>query len=97
MDSQKSHSTSGNANGNIKTAQRHDENGLQYDDFAYQYHTAGGQLLQNRLYDLYDGATHTTGADIVAPAGTFDNNTTGVNQNNNYSYDELGNLIADKR
>ncbi|MEO7080944.1 MAG: hypothetical protein ABIY71_05420, partial [Flavobacteriales bacterium] len=85
------------ANGNIETAQRHDENGQQYDDFAYQYHTAGGQLLQNRLYDLYDGATHTTGADIVAPSGTFDNSTTGVNQNNNYSYDELGNLIADKR
>src|SRR5690606_21611178 len=55
------------------------------------------QLLQNRLYDLYDAATHTTGADIVAPAGTFDNSSTGVNQNNNYSYDELGNLIADKR
>src|SRR5690606_35609650 len=71
------------ANGNILTAERHDETGQQYDDFAYQYHDPGGLLAQNRLYDLYDAATHTTGADIVAPAGTFDNSTTGVNQKNN--------------
>ena len=39
----------------------------------------------------------TTGTDIVAPLGIFDNSTTGVNANNNYGYDALGNLVRDDR
>lgn len=87
------------ANGNILTAERHDETGQQYDDFGYHYQTEGGDLLRNRLYELYDEATATTGGDIAhhPDAGNFDNTSTGVNLNNNYKYDELGNLIADKR
>jgi hypothetical protein len=86
------------ANGNIETVQRYDGAGTgHYDSFAYHYHTSGGRKQQNRLYELIDAATMNTGSDIVTTATGFDNTPNGVNANNNYGYDALGNLVRDDR
>ena len=86
------------ANGNILSAERYDADGTgHYDSFEYHYQMNGTRLQRNRLYELFDDAPTTTGDDIVAPTGTFDNSTSGVNANNNYRYDALGNLIRDER
>jgi hypothetical protein len=86
------------ANGNIESVERYDADGTgHYDSFAYHYHTNGGRKQQNRLYQLIDDATMNTGSDIVTTATGFDNTSNGVNVNNNYSYDALGNLIRDAR
>jgi RHS repeat-associated protein len=86
------------ANGNIETVQRYDGAGTgHYDSFAYHYYTSGGRKQQNRLYELIDAATMNTGSDIVTTATGFDNSPNGVNANNNYGYDALGNLVRDDR
>ncbi len=86
------------ANGNIESVQRYDGAGTgHYDSFAYHYHTSGGRKKQNRLYELIDAATMNTGSDIVTTATGFDNTPNGVNANNNYGYDALGNLVRDDR
>jgi RHS repeat-associated protein len=86
------------ANGNIETVERYDADGTgHYDSFAYHYHTIGGRKQQNRLYELIDDATMSTGSDIVTTATGFDNTSNGVNVNNNYGYDALGNLVRDDR
>jgi RHS repeat-associated protein len=86
------------ANGNIETLERYDADGTgHYDSFAYHYHTNGGRKQQNRLYELIDDAPMSTGSDIVTTATGFDNSSNGVNVNNNYGYDALGNLIRDTR
>ena len=86
------------ANGNIETVERYDADGTgHYDSFAYHYHTNGGRKQQNRLYELIDDATMNTGSDIVTTATGFDNTSNGVNVNNNYGYDALGNLVRDDR
>jgi RHS repeat-associated protein len=86
------------ANGNIESVERYDADGTgHYDSFAYHYHTIGGRKQQNRLYELIDDATMSTGSDIVTIATGFDNTSNGVNVNNNYGYDALGNLVRDDR
>jgi RHS repeat-associated protein len=86
------------ANGNIETVERYDADGTgHYDSFAYHYHTNGGRKQQNRLYELIDDAPMSTGSDIVTTATGFDNTSNGVNVNNNYGYDALGNLVRDDR
>ncbi|HRO99096.1 MAG TPA: RHS repeat-associated core domain-containing protein [Flavobacteriales bacterium] len=86
------------ANGNIETVRRYDGAGTgHYDSFAYHHHTSSGRKQQNRLYELIDAATMNTGSDIVTTATGFDNTPNGVNANNNYGYDALGNLVRDER
>jgi hypothetical protein len=86
------------ANGNIESVERYDADGTgHYDSFAYHYHTIDGRKQQNRLYELIDDAPMSTGSDIVTIATGFDNTSNGVNVNNNYGYDALGNLVRDDR
>ena len=84
------------ANGNIETVQRFDEAGAQYDDLAYHYEQVNNKLLRNRLYHLNESINGGYG-DIGVDASTFHGAHADVNALNNYKYDELGNLIADKR
>lgn len=84
------------ANGNIETVARFDETGTQYDNLQYHYEKNGAQLLRNRLYHLNETIDGGYG-DIGIDASTFHAAHADVNALNNYKYDELGNLIADKR
>ncbi|MGB3526322.1 MAG: hypothetical protein WBB32_10195, partial [Flavobacteriales bacterium] len=96
------------ANGNIDTLARFDQDGAQYDGFNYHYsRTADGRLRQNRLYELHDGADEdnllvNAGADedaedIKHHTGAFDPEHPDINTAYNYGYDALGNLVRDTR
>ncbi len=84
------------ANGNIETAERFDETGQQYDDLEYHYEKENNKLLRNRLYHLNESINGGYG-DIGVDGSAFHGAHADVNALNNYQYDELGNLIADKR
>ncbi|MFT3884720.1 MAG: hypothetical protein QM724_04610 [Flavobacteriales bacterium] len=87
------------ANGNIDTAARFDTYGSLYDGLLYRYHSNGGYRVSNRLYDLDDVADpgdYFGENDLPYRVGTFDNTSGGVNANNNYRYDVLGNLVRDE-
>jgi RHS repeat-associated protein len=95
-------------NGNILTVQRQDGNGNTYDSLLYHYKKSGAQLLQNRLYHLQDLADHNNslvnpGAGEQAQDIGYDNSAymdaafEAVEQDNNYRYDALGNLVKDRR
>lgn len=96
------------ANGNILTAQRYDSAGTLYDSLVYFYKKSGAQLAQNRLYHLQDLAD--PGDTLVNPGAgeeakdiEYDNSAfvdatpEAVEQDNNYRYDALGNLVKDRR
>jgi RHS repeat-associated protein len=84
------------ANGNIQSTKRWDDAGTQYDDLAYHYEQVNNKLLRNRLYHLNESINGGYG-DIGVDASAFHPPHADVNLLNNYKYDELGNLIADKR
>lgn len=84
------------ANGNIQSAKRWDNAGTQYDDLKYSCEKSGTQLLRNRLYHLNESINGGYG-DIGIDASAYHNAHEDVNLLNNYKYDKLGNLIADKR
>jgi RHS repeat-associated protein len=95
-------------NGNLLTAQRYDGNGAIYDSLGYFYKRSGTQLLQNRLYHLQDHADPgnllvNPGAgeeaqDIAYDNSAFANGTPqATEQDNNYRYDAMGNLVKDRR
>lgn len=97
------------ANGNILTQQRKDEDGDIFDDMIYQYAKDGGNTVANRLYHVNDdillvsdpnppatGKNHFE--DDIENMGLFNNNLAQINNgSNNYMYDPIGNLIADKQ
>jgi len=92
------------ANGNIEAADRYDQNGDHYDDLEYFYHKSGSDLVRNRLYHLKDHADATNTLVNEGPSGavdldhrqvTFYPDIDDINEDNNYRYDELGNLIQD--
>jgi len=97
------------ANGNIISANRYDNDGDHYDQFAYKYHKQNGtaRLRRNRLYQLYDDADasnleaneSTDGSEDIGylPETTFDEEVAELNGLHNYHYDALGNLIHDER
>ncbi|WP_343522276.1 RHS repeat-associated core domain-containing protein [Pedobacter sp.] len=69
------------ANGNILSLQRNNQNGNTMDNLGYAYNRdASGKLLNNRLAAINDAAGVTNGNDIG---------------NNSYTYDEIGNLKTD--
>ena len=75
-------------NGNIKTLNRYDGSGTQFDQLSYNYETKanGYQHTTNKLRWVDDmPAPSATTADIEDQAA------------DNYSYDAIGNLIADKQ
>ncbi len=84
------------ANGNIETAKRYDETGAQYDNLEDHYEQSGTDLLRNRLYHLNESVNGGYG-DIGVDGSAFHGAHADVNALNNYRYDALGNLIADKR
>ncbi len=96
------------ANGNLDTVARFDQDGGQYDGFKYHYRrTNDGRLRQNRLYELYDGADpgnalvnagpEEDAEDIKYRTGLFNPQEPAINTAYNYGYDELGNLVRDDR
>ena len=89
------------ANGNIRTAKRNDGGGSNYDLFDYQYHEQSGVLQHNRLYDLVDAADVNLTDDIPIGGNLIPDNGSvsaeAVNEDYNYRYDPLGNLVHDER
>jgi hypothetical protein len=91
------------ANGNILHADRWDQDGHRYDSLYYRYQMNGGHLTRNRLYQLLDLADQANSyandvhdldyqaVDIIDQGDDADH----VNVKNNYSYDEIGNLVKD--
>lgn len=91
------------ANGNILTQNRSDENGQEFEALKYNYRTLAGKLKQNRLYHVNDNTSYTSlKTDDIDNQGHFANGAStnplidSVGQFNNYSFDEIGNLIKDK-
>lgn len=73
-----------------------------YDNLAYHYLTAsvGGQnkLLSNRLYHVNDAIINMAQEeDDIEDQGLFTSSEATINSVNNYSYDEIGNLIKDTK
>jgi len=101
------------ANGNIISANRYDNDGNHYDQFAYKYQKRDGRTMRNRLYELYDDAdaadnyvNEIGGAEDINYNQTitnpldpayFDEEDPALNGLHNYHYDALGNLIHDER
>lgn len=99
------------ANGNILTAQRYDEDEDKYDEFSYKYQKQlnTGRLTRNRLYELFDEADSTNSwvneaggaVDIEYnpddPLDPFEEESADLNGQHNYRYDQLGNLVHDAR
>src|SRR5690554_4461220 len=83
---------------NILRQLRKDVTGTTIDDLAYHYkETSNNQLLQNRLYHVNDGVNAAAFPDDIDDMGSFTNDPLTINTNNNYSYDELGQLIKDQQ
>ena len=86
------------ANGNILKQLRKDATGTSIDDLVYQYKQASNnQLLQNRLYHVNDGIDTGDFPDDIDDMGSFINDPLLINTDNNYAYDELGQLIKDEQ
>ena len=86
------------ANGNILSQKRSDETGTQFDSLQYKYKRdlTTGKMIHNRLYNVNDNTGYTTAkTDDIDDQGTFNANLTNINVNNNYNYDEIGNLKKD--
>ncbi|MCD6018562.1 MAG: repeat-associated core domain protein [Bacteroidetes bacterium] len=87
------------ANGNILNQNRRDENGNEFEALKYKYNkenNGAGQLIQNRLYHVSDHPGYTSlKSDDIDSVGIFNANNLTVNINNNYVYDEIGNLVKD--
>ena len=85
------------ANGNMETAVAKNANGEILDDQTYRYYTLdgsiGGKKTNNRLYCINDVANNCEN-DIPAGQVSYDNAHLG---NNNYGYNELGELVFDKQ
>ena len=91
------------ASGNMLNAYRHNNSGARYDSLHYYYErSADGRLLRNRLYHLRDLAsdgivTAPDPEDLKRTLTAFEDDPGLVHLNNNYRYDELGNLAHDTR
>ena len=82
------------ANGNILTQKRRGESGQMVDDLVYHYHTTNGQIVQNRLYSV-DDLSGVSGDGDMSDMPTFNNSSSDVNELNNYTYTEIGELKSD--
>ncbi|MES2680894.1 MAG: YCF48-related protein [Bacteroidota bacterium] len=82
------------ANGNILTQAKHDSIGGDVDSLIYNYDVQGGRLVRNRLYHVNDEVASPPNIGDINDQGTFTPGT-GINGGNNYSYDEIGNMVKD--
>jgi len=83
------------ANGNIKTLTRRDEVGSIMDNLSYDYPKAQNTSLQtNRLANVADSGPDKAGFDDFKPGQIINENPNNYT-NDNYTYDESGNLKAD--
>jgi photosystem II stability/assembly factor-like uncharacterized protein len=92
------------ANGNIETQKRYNNLNTVIDSMTYKYHLDGsGKKQSNRLYhvnDMASGAAATDDIDdqgVFTPAPVAGSSLGQINTLNNYSYDEIGNLIKDNQ
>ena len=84
------------ANGNMEKALANNRAGVAIDKQTYHYQTLGGNKVSNRLYAINDSATITSGNDLLNQI-PFDTAVATINTVNNYSYDEIGELKANKQ
>ncbi len=85
-------------NGNILTQQRKDHTNNLFDNLTYRYaKNTGGRTIQNRLYHVDEDLGISSGlyTDDLEDQGTFSSTLSTINTANNYSFDEVGNLIKD--
>jgi RHS repeat-associated protein len=86
------------ANGNILTQLRKNQSGTSINDLNYKrFKDVAGQTVQNRLYHVKDAVSATSFTDDIDDQGYFHPNLDSVKTDNNYSYDEIGNLIKNKQ
>ncbi|MFI5136682.1 MAG: YCF48-related protein [Sphingobacteriales bacterium] len=84
------------ANGNILTQRRHDQNGVAIDSLRYHYAKDGnGNTIQNRLYHVNDAVPAATFPDDIDDQGLYTPNVNQINNKNNYSYDGFGQMKKD--
>lgn len=88
------------ANGNITTLHRSDQLGTLFDKLNYGYHRVAGELVSNRLYEVHDDIGEAIADyDIDDQSNDFPNindpNVPLDNENYNYRYSALGELIQD--
>jgi RHS repeat-associated protein len=84
------------ANGNILSQYRTNATGNGIDSLIYNYaHDSNNELFQNRLYSVNDKVAANKFSDDIDDQGTFDTILERVNADNNYSYDEIGQLKKD--
>jgi RHS repeat-associated protein len=93
------------ANGNILTQTKNDSLGKRYDSLRYQYKTEAScdpltgntvfRKTQNRLYNVHDADPKAYVKFDIDDEGTFTAAPDQINIQNNYSYDEIGNLVKD--
>jgi len=83
------------ANGNILTQLRKDQNNNTIDSLSYKYHkNSSDKRVRNRLYSVHDTIVSSAYTDDIDNMSAFipDGN---INIDNNYSYDAEGRLIKD--
>ncbi len=87
------------ANGNILTQLRKDQNGATIDNLSYNYNTIlAGTVThrrQNRLYLVNETIGNAAYADDIDNQGIFNPTLATINDYNNYHYDKIGNLTGD--
>lgn len=82
-------------NGNILNQKRYSDGAagsVKLDDLSYRYDMNGSKPRNNRLYHVNDAGTTAVGD--INDQGAFTSGNL-INSNNNYSYDEIGNLVKD--
>ena len=83
-------------NGNILTQKRHVRDGTQIEDLTYRDNTsANGNLVRNRLYHINDAIGAGVWADDIDDMGVFEDDPNLIETDNNYAFDEQGQLIKD--
>lgn len=88
------------ANGNIETQLRKDDQNNSVDNLTYRYaKDANGKTIQNRLYHVNEDPSISDNAytNDIDDQGLFDPTLSTINSNNNYGFDEIGNLVSDKK
>ena len=87
------------ANGNILSQLRKNALGAVIDSLNYRYHLdQNGDRVQNRLYHVQDSTSGGTYSDDIDDMGAFTASANNINDgSNNYSYDDIGQLIKDSQ